>query len=226
MSEEATANSHADDSRFFAERGFGGQVGFGSSPALIVVDLVNAFTDVSSPLGAEMDAEVEAARTLLDAARAAGVPRFFTTLWYEEPDLRDAGVWVRKMKGLSVLRPGTHEVAIDARLERTADEPVVMKKYASSFFGTDLLSRLTSRGVDTVVIVGCTTSGCVRATAVDAIQSGFRPVVARDAVADRSAAAHAQALFDLEQKYADVDMVGDIVCELERTWFRHTDSYR
>jgi nicotinamidase-related amidase len=226
MSRETTANSRADDSRFFAERGFGGRVGFGVSPAVIVVDLVNAFTDAASPLGAEMGAEVDAARSLVEAARAAGVPRFFTTLWYEEPDLRDAGIWARKMKGLSVLRPGTPEVDIDARLERSADEPLVMKKYASSFFGTDLLSRLTSRGVDTLVIVGCTTSGCVRATAVDAIQFGFRPVVAREAVADRSAAAHAQALFDLEQKYADVDTVGDIVRELERKPSRHTAVHR
>ena len=209
------------DQRFFAERGFGGRLGFGDRPALLVVDLVNAFTDASSPLGAAMDSELDAARVLLDAARSVGVPRFFTTLWYEDADLSDAGVWIRKIKGLSALRKDTHEVQLDTRLQRRSDEPIVAKKYASAFFGTDLLSRLISTGVDTVVIAGCTTSGCVRATAVDAIQYGLRPVVVREAVADRAASAHAQALFDLEQKYADVETIDSVIAELHRSASRH-----
>ena len=216
------ATDLAEDENFFAERGFGGRLGFGNRPALLIVDLVNAFTDASSPLGAAMDSEIDATCALLDAARSVDVPRFFTTLWYEDTDLKDAGVWVRKIKGLSVLRKDTHEVQLDARLKHRSDEPIVAKKYASAFFGTDLLSRLISTGVDTLVIAGCTTSGCVRASAVDAIQFGLRPVVVREAVADRSASAHAQALFDLEQKYADVETIDGVIAELQRTASRHT----
>ena len=208
------ANSLADDAVFFAVRGFGGRIGFGQRPALIVVDLVNAFTDPDSPLGSRMDAEVAAARAVLDSARASRVPVFFTTLWYDGNDLQDAGVWAKKIRGLEVLRPGSRAIEVDARLERGPGEAVIMKKYASAFFGTDLVARLTSRQIDTVLIVGCSTSGCVRATAVDAIQLGFRPMVIRDAVGDRSVAAHGQALFDLDQKYADVISVNECVAYL------------
>lgn len=203
-----------DDVAFFAARGFGGRIGFGRRPALVVVDLLNAFTDPGSPLGARMDAEVAAARAVLDSARANAVPVFFTTVWYDGSDLQDAGVWVKKIKGLEVLRAGSKAIEVDARLGRGPDEAVVMKKYASAFFGTDLVARLTSRYVDTVLIMGCSTSGCVRATAVDAIQLGFRPMVIREAVGDRSAAAHEQALFDLGQKYADVVTASECVTYL------------
>jgi nicotinamidase-related amidase len=215
MNETAAAGMAHDDERLFTERGFGGRLGFGVRPALVVVDVVNAFTDPSSPLGAGMDAEVEAAGVVLSAARSVKIPTFFTTLWYEEPDLKDAGLWAYKMKGLSILRPGSPAVEVDDRLRRGPDEAIVMKKYASAFFGTDLASRLTARRVDTVLLVGCSTSGCVRATAVDAVQLGFRPVVLREAVADRSAAAHAQALFDLDKKYADVVSLDEGVAYLE-----------
>jgi nicotinamidase-related amidase len=200
-----------DDTTFFAARGFGKKLGFGTNPAVVVVDLINAFTDPESPLGAAMDDEVAAADTVLGAARRAHAPIFFTTLWYDEPDMADAGLWAAKMGGLAVLGANTPAVEVDKRLAPRPHEAVVMKKYASVFFGTDLASRLNARRVDTVLLVGCTTSGCVRASAVDAIQLGFRPMVVREAVADRSAAAHAQSLFDLEQKYADVVSVEECV---------------
>ena len=104
----------------------------------------------------------------------------------------------------STLRAGTDGVALDARLERGPRDSILVKKYASCFFGTDLASRLTSRRIDTLVLAGCTTSGCVRATAVDALQHGFRPIVVKEAVGDRSRRAHEQSLFDLQAKYADV----------------------
>lgn len=113
------------------------------------------------------------------------------------------------MTGLMMLREGMPEVEVDPSLGRLPEEPVIAKKYASSFFGTDLLSRLNSLRVDTLLIAGCTTSGCVRATAVDAVQNGFRPMVVREAVGDRSQAAHDQSLFDLNAKYADVVGVED-----------------
>jgi len=129
-------------------------------------------------------------------------------------DLKDAGVWARKQKGIATLAAGTPAVELDPRLERRRDEAIIVKKYASAFFGTDLVARLNSRRVDTLLITGCTTSGCVRATAVDAVQNGIIPVVIREAVGDRAEAPHRQSLFDLEQKYADVVSVDEVLAYL------------
>jgi nicotinamidase-related amidase len=131
------------------------------------------------------------------------VPVLFTTVGYE-PGFADAGVWARKQRALLSLLRGTDATELDPRLERRPGEPILEKKYASAFFGTDLVSRLNAASIDTVVIVGATTSGCVRASAVDALQYGYRPMVVREAVGDRARAAHDQSLFDLDQKYADV----------------------
>lgn len=206
--------SRQDDVEAFAARGFGGNLGFGSRPALIIVDLVNGFTDLASPLGSSMTAEVEATKIVLREARVKRIPIFFTTVAYDDSDLQDSGVWAKKIAGLTILRNGSTAVQVDERLERAPDEAILVKKYASAFFGTDLGSRLTSRSIDTVLITGCSTSGCVRATAVDALQLGFRPIVIRECVADRSAAAHEQSLFDLEQKYADVISVDNVLSYL------------
>lgn len=199
------ASAPDEDMRaFFAQRGFGLRIGFGERPAVVVIDLVNAFTDPAMPLGADLDREIEAAQRLLASAREAGIPVFYTVVRYDEQDLRDAGIWILKQKGITSLRAGTPAVDLDERLGRRPGEEVILKKYASAFFGTDLLSRLNARRVDTLLIAGCTTSGCVRATAVDAVQLGIRPIVIREAVGDRAEPAHRQSLFDLDQKYADV----------------------
>jgi maleamate amidohydrolase len=200
-----------DMSAFFAQRGFGLRIGFGERPAVVVIDLVNAFTDPAMPLGADLDREIEATQRVLAAARKAGIPVFYTVVRYDEQDLGDAGIWILKQKGITSLRAGTPAVELDARLGRRPDEEVILKKYASAFFGTDLLSRLNARRVDTLLIAGCTTSGCVRATAVDAVQLGIRPIVIREAVGDRAEAAHRQSLFDLDQKYADVLALDDVI---------------
>ncbi|HLI29039.1 MAG TPA: isochorismatase family protein [Chloroflexota bacterium] len=209
-----TGQSEQEMAAFFAQRGFGLRIGFGERPAVAVIDFVYAFTDPSLPLGANLDREIEATRRVLAAARAAAVPIFYTVVYYEEQDLRDAGVWALKQKGVATLRAGTPAVELDARLERRPDEAIIVKKYASAFFGTDFISRLTARRIDTLLITGCTTSGCVRATAVDALQYGLRPVVVREAVGDRAEPAHRQSLFDLEQKYADVVGVEEAVAYL------------
>lgn len=192
-----------DTEKFFHERGFGQEIGFGQRPAIVVVDLIYAFTNPNAPLGSDLDAVMAATIEVLTAARQAGVPIFHTTVRYDD-DLHDAGIWYRKQSGITTLRAGTRGVELDERLDRRPGEPLIAKKYASAFFGTDFSSRLTSSGIDTLVITGCTTSGCVRATAVDAVQLGFRPMVVREAVGDRSPRAHEQSLFDLHQKYADV----------------------
>lgn len=192
------------DHEFFASRGFGLTIGYGCKPAVLVVDMIRAFTDSSAMLGANLDSQVEATRLLLASARARGLPVIFSTVSYEAADFRDAGIWALKQKGVMTLRSGTVAVELDPRLERLPGEGWLVKKYASCFFGTDLTSRLVSSGIDTLLIAGCTTSGCVRASAVDALQNGFRPMVVRECVGDRSLAAHEQSLFDLQAKYADV----------------------
>ena len=148
---------------------------------------------------------------ILSQARDKKIPIYFITIYYDEKDLSDAGVWFRKMKGLSTLKRNTDEVKIDSRLERRSDEPIIVKKFASAFFGTDLVTRLISKQIDTIILTGCTTSGCIRATAVDAIQYGFRPIVVEDAVSDRSENAHKQSIFDLQAKYADVIFSDNII---------------
>ncbi|CAN5604693.1 N-carbamoylsarcosine amidohydrolase [soil metagenome] len=212
------ADDRADDERLFSERGFGRIIGFGQSPALLVIDLVRGFTDPALPLGAPLDDVLAATRQLLGACRKRGVPVFFTSVAYEEQDLADAGIWAKKMAGLMTLRAGMPEVEVDPRLGRRDDEPLLYKKYASAFFGTDLLTRLNTRRVDTLLRAGCTTSGCVRATAVDGVQHGLRVMVPREAVGDRAQAPHVQSLFDLHAKYADVIGLADALTYLdERT---------
>jgi maleamate amidohydrolase len=197
-------NTRLSDAEFFQERGFGLRLGFGQRPALLVVDMANAFTDPTMPLGSNLDKQIAAIRQLLSAAHDRGAPVLFSTVSYEDENLKDAGIFGMKQKGSASLRAGTEGVQIDPRLEFRPGDSLLVKKYASCFFGTDLISRLLVRGVDTLIITGCTTSGCVRASAVDACQNGFRPMVVREAVGDRSQAAHDQSLFDLNAKYADV----------------------
>lgn len=192
------------DAEFFQQRGFGQKLGFGQRPALLIVDMVKAFTNPEMPLGANLDSQIEAIQLLLRAAHDRGAPVIFSTVSYDDENLKDAGIFGMKQKGSSTLRAGTEGVRIDPRLDFRQTDSLLVKKYASCFFGTDLVSRLLTRGVDTLIITGCTTSGCVRASAVDACQIGFRPMVVREAVGDRSQSAHDQSLFDLNAKYADV----------------------
>ena len=202
--------------RFFRERGFGQLIGWGDSPALLVIDFTRAFTDPALPLGANLDRELGETVRVLGSSREAAIPIYYSSVYYEDKDLRDAGLWAKKIAGTMTLRAGTPEVEIDPRLGRRADEAIIVKKYGSVFFGTDLLTRLNTQRVDTLILTGCTTSGCVRATAVDAVQHGFRPMVVREAVGDRSQAAHEQSLFDLHSRYADVVSVDETLAYLAR----------
>jgi maleamate amidohydrolase len=192
------------DEDFFKARGFGIKIGFGERPALIVIDMINGFTDATMPLGAPLESQLAAQKPLIDIAHERNIPVIFSTVIYNDHDLKDAGLWAIKMKGTLTLKAGTAAVEVDERLDMQPTDSLLVKKYASCFFGTDLASRLMNLHADTLIITGCTTSGCVRATAVDAVQNGFRPMVVREAVGDRSAAAHEQSLFDLNAKYADV----------------------
>src|SRR6476469_9036320 len=186
----------------YARARLGESVSLGSHPAVLVVDFSCGFTDPACALGSELGAEVEATKRLLDAARAKGLPVIFTTIGFE-PSLKDGGLWLQKVPALGDLQTGGKWVEIDPRLEPRDDETIVMKKGASGFFGTNLASILVAQGVDSVVLCGATTSGCVRATAVDLLQYGWPTIVPRECVGDRAQAPHDANLFDIQAKYAD-----------------------
>jgi nicotinamidase-related amidase len=194
----------ADETAFFEARGFGLKIGFGRKPALLVIDIVKAFTDPQRMLGADMDGQIEATNALIDMAHAKAIPVIYSSVAYDDANFIDAGVWRLKQKGIADLVAGSDGPELDPRLHFAKGDGMLWKKYASCFFGTDLTSRLLAAGVDTLIMTGCTTSGCVRATAVDSCQTGFRPMVVREGVGDRSQIAHEQSLFDLNAKYADV----------------------
>ena len=208
---QATVSSVTPVSDFYKSRGFGGAMGFGVRSALVVVDLQLAFTDPEMPLGASQDCEIEVVGGLLDAYRTQREFIIFLGISYQEVGCADAGLWIRKNAGVTSLAHGSVGTRLDPRLGRRSVEPLLLRRYPSGFFGTDLATRLATRGVDTAVVVGCTTSGCVRATVVDALQHGFRPIVAADGVADRSEDAHRQSLIDIQAKYGDVLTAADIV---------------
>lgn len=191
---------------FYRSRGFGRPIGFGERPAIVVVDFINGFTDPVLPFGSILHEEIDATVRLLEAARKRGdVPIVFIGTAYEFDDFRDAGLWKTKQAGITSLRSGTHAVEIDSRMGwRPSDEHHISKKFASAFFGTDLISRLNCLSIDTVLLAGCSTSGCVRATAVDGLQNGYRIMVVREAVGDRDSEAHERSLIEIDAKYADV----------------------
>ena len=197
-------------------RGFGGRQGAGERPAVVVVDFIEGFTNPESTLACDADAAVEATRSLLDAARAASVPVFFTTVAYDEADLERAAMFVAKAPALATLRPGSPWIEVDARLGRRSEEPVLVKLFASSFFGTNLDELLRAAGCDTVIVAGASTSGCVRATAVDGVQHGYRVLVPRESVADRAVDAHNGSLLDIDAKYGDVISIGEAIAAVER----------
>jgi maleamate amidohydrolase len=198
----------------YAKARLGESVTLGSRPALLVVDFSCGFTDPECALGSDLSEQVEATRVLLDAVRAKGLPVVFTTIGFE-PSLKDGGLWLQKVPSLGELQVGGRWVEIDPRLERE-DETIVLKKGASAFFGTNLASILISLGVDSVILCGATTSGCIRATAIDLLQYGYPTLVPRECVGDRAQAPHEANLFDIDAKYADVVSIEEALDYLER----------
>ena len=187
----------------YERKGFSARSGYGTRPALLIVDFINGFTDPGTGLGGDYGTELAVTAKLLEEFRARALPVYFTTVAYE-PHLRDGGQFVAKVPALSILVRGSTWVKVDERIRPRPSEQVVLKKYASAFFDTRLDMELQGLGVDTVVIVGCTTSGCIRASAIDSMQNGFRTVVVRDAVGDRARTPHEVNLFDIDAKYGDV----------------------
>lgn len=177
-------------------------VGLGRTPALIVIDATIGFTSPLSPLGSEVSAELRAIAILLEAVRRKRLPVFFTTNSYSDPS--EASVFRAKIPLLNELAAGSELARIDPRVAPQADEAVINKGLPSAFFDTPLRQRLIDLGVDSLLVVGFSTSGCVRATAVDALQCNLRVVVVGEACGDRDRAAHDANLRDIGLKYGDV----------------------
>ena len=184
-------------------RAFGTMVGFGARPALLLIDFVQGYFDPACDLYAGVDAALASALRVRAAARAAGVPVVLTNVVYH-PSAIDGGRFFEKARPLRYFLRGNPMADWPAGLVPEADELVISKQYPSAFFGTSLASTLTASGVDSVLLTGLTTSGCVRATCVDAMSHGFRTAVIADACGDRHAAPHEANLFDMNAKYADV----------------------
>lgn len=182
---------------------FDGSLGFGNKPALILVDLVRAYFDKESSLYAGVEDALASAIRIRDEARNAGIPVIYTNVVYK-PDGSDGGMFYRKVPALSAFVQGNPLGDWPEGLDPSDDELVISKQFASAFFGTPLTQTLNELGIDTLIITGVSTSGCIRATCVDAISSGFIPVVVRDACGDRHQAPHDANLFDMNAKYGDV----------------------
>ena len=198
----------------YKNAGFGGALAFGKRPALLIVDFVRAYIEPGSPLYAGAESAFESAKRVTAAARAARIPIIFTGVEYE-PGGINGGVFYRKVGALKVFDKGSRLSEYCNGLEPQPGELLLLKQYASAFFGTSLAATLTSQQIDTVIITGVSTSGCVRATALDACQHGFIPFVVRDAVGDRDPRPHEANLFDLQAKYAEVVSEATILAHLQ-----------
>lgn len=181
------------------------RLGFGKKTALLVIDLLQGYTLKGAPLFAPgVVKAVGEMPALLKAARGKKMPIIHTRVFYNPSDFADGGVWIKKAPVLKSLVPGNKYAQFCKGVEPKKGELVIVKNYASCFFGTSLAATLTAMGADTVMITGCTTSGCIRASAVDAVQNGFRPIVVRECVGDRHDGPHEANLFDINAKYGDV----------------------
>ena len=193
----------AEDLQENYKRAYANALGFGRRPALILVDFVEAYFDPECPLYADVDDALASALRLRDAARLARIPVIYTSVVYHKSGI-DGGRFFEKVLPLSQLTAGSPMAAWPAGLVPGDDELVISKQYPSAFFGTSLAATLTAHGIDTLIITGVTTSGCVRATCTDACSNGFIPIIVREACGDRHEGPHEANLFDMNAKYGDV----------------------
>lgn len=198
----------------YCQQGFGNTSGFGTHPALLIVDFVNGFADPGQFGGGNIADAIENTKSLLALARAKGLPVAYSRVVYAD-DGSDAGVFCLKVPGMTALTESAVAGAIVADLAPMEGEYIARKTQPSAFFGTDLAAWLKAKGVDTVVVTGCTTSGCVRASVVDAMSHNFHTIVVTDCVGDRALAPHRANLFDMGQKYADLMASAEVKAQLE-----------
>ena len=199
----------------YEARGWGKRSGAGERPAVVVVDLALGWTDSRyTMLGSELDSVVAASRRILDAARAAGVPIFFSTMIRGEDD-PPSPADLKFDRSRDAQRPGSPAVELDPRLGRLPTEKLIVKKYASCFQGTDLMQMLTALGVDTLIVTGCSTSHCVYATCRDAA-SAFRVIVPEEAIGERCELLHEVFKFDIDLGVGDVAPLEEVVRYVEQ----------
>jgi len=207
---------------FYLTHGFGGRVGFGSTPAIAVIDMARSWLDESSPLGSRNVGDVMGnVLKILEVGRQRQIPIFFTTMAFDPAGVEAKGPIGRKLPLLSdmgSLERGSPLVELDPRLERRRDEPLIEKQRASAFWGTPFLSYLVGRRVDTLIITGCSTSGCIRSTAESAHNYNFHTIVVGDAVGDRSRLAHECNLIDIDIRFGDVVLTEEVVARLGRSF--------
>jgi maleamate amidohydrolase len=198
--------------QFYETAGFQGRVGFGQRPAVLVIDLAKAWVDPSQTLGSDLSGVVQQTTRILKVAREAGVPVAFTTMAFEDGLADLPRVLLAKTPHLAELTRNSDLIALHEDLQRDPRrEPLIVKPRASAFFATNLLTILNDWRVDTCIIVGCSTSGCIRATAESSINYGFHTIVPREAVGDRSASAHEANLFDIDARYGDIVGVDEVL---------------
>ena len=203
------AEDHQETAEDYRRKGFMNRSGYGTKPALLVVDFIYGFTDPTTPLGGDFSKELAVTADLLETFRAAQFPIVYTTIAYE-PGFEDGGVFVKKIPSLKILEVGSKMVDVDNRIRPRPDEYVALKKYASAFFNTDIDAYLKARSVDTIIMTGCTTSGCIRASAIDSMQYGYLTIVVEEGVGDRAQGPHDANLFDIDAKYGDVVSVDEV----------------
>ena len=204
----------AEMQAFYEQSGIGARVGFGSSPAVLVVDMQVGLNDPAYRVGADQTPAVEAIAELLPHARQQNVPVLYVRTGYL-PDGRDGGMFMQKIPGLIELQLDDRTYEIDPRIAPEAGDLVVAKKYASAFFQTNLPSLLVARGIDTIILTGCSTSGCIRAAAIDGVSHGYRIVVPLECVSDRAEGPHWANLFDIDAKYGDVVELAEAIAYLD-----------
>jgi maleamate amidohydrolase len=193
-----------------------GRIGFGAAPALLVIDFMKGYTTPGSPLYAPgVVSAVQESVAIVAAARAASIPVLHTIIRYHA-DFADGGTWVRKAPVMRSMVDGNPFAEICDEVTPLPGELVIRKQYASAFFGTSLAATLTAMRVDTIVMIGCSTSGCIRASAVDSTQHGYRTIVVREAVGDRHQGPHEANLFDIDSKYGDVVGKRDVLAQFAR----------
>lgn len=206
----------ASQQDFYQQLGFSVRIGFGERPAILVIDMCRGITEPGHPLSIDMNHSIGPMRAMFETARSRDVPIIYTTVAYTSPHYADGGAFVEKIPLLRELIIGSPLTEIDPRIAPAPGDVVITKKFPSGFHGTNLHSLLTTLGIDTTIVVGNSTSGCVRATTIDAVSGGFRVILPRECIADRVPLSHAVNLFDMDSKYGDVVAASEVIDYLSR----------
>lgn len=215
LSQKTLADLRQDAADLYRNRGLQHKIGFGQKPAMVVIDFALGWTDPKFPMGSDLDAEVGVTQELLQLARPKGIPVIFTTMSYDVK-AKEGNLYFRKLPAIQQFVDNPEASQIDPRLEPGETDLIIDKKWLSAFHGTNLISYLVSHGVDTLILTGCSTSACVRATATDALGHGFIPIVVREAVGDRAKGPHEWNLFDIDAKLGDVVGKAEVIDYLSK----------